>query len=233
MLPACAGTPARCAILPQVTAPSRTGVSIDAAVLALTESFVVNNYTVGGSEGPLNIYGSSSSTGVGRSVPSADNSLRLPQALHLGPAAELSLPTELPGALHGLVGPDLDHRRLRALDLRTAVPTLHRAWHPDNPVAVLRRHPWRAARLPEQHRSGTAHQCHRNRQCRGYRRGDLGRPRHQARRSRTTPCQRQPCLRQLYRTDRDGSLHHLGLHPGAHPRHQLCLHGDRHQCRRH
>ena len=34
------------------------GVTIDAAVLALTQSFVVNNYQAGSNEGPLYVYGS-------------------------------------------------------------------------------------------------------------------------------------------------------------------------------
>ena len=42
-----------------------TGVSIDAAVLALNESFVVNNYGLGGTEGPLDIYGSVQQFGRG------------------------------------------------------------------------------------------------------------------------------------------------------------------------
>ncbi len=35
-----------------------SGITIDAAVLALTQSFVVNNYSVGSKEGPLIVYGS-------------------------------------------------------------------------------------------------------------------------------------------------------------------------------
>ena len=35
-----------------------TGLTIDAAILALTQSFVVNNYKVGSAEGPLTLYGS-------------------------------------------------------------------------------------------------------------------------------------------------------------------------------
>ncbi len=38
--------------------PGTSGLTIDAAVLALTESFVVNNYDNGTPQGPLNIYGS-------------------------------------------------------------------------------------------------------------------------------------------------------------------------------
>ena len=34
------------------------GITIDAAVLALTQSFVVNNYDNGGTEGNLTVYGS-------------------------------------------------------------------------------------------------------------------------------------------------------------------------------
>src|SRR5581483_6425770 len=52
--PSCAGTPgATCD-------PSNgsNGITIDAAVLALNESFVVNNYGDGGVEGPLTVYGS-------------------------------------------------------------------------------------------------------------------------------------------------------------------------------
>ena len=56
VLPSCAGTPAA------LCDPSdgTSGISIDAAVLALNQSFVVNNYGLknSGTEGPLDIYGS-------------------------------------------------------------------------------------------------------------------------------------------------------------------------------
>lgn len=52
--PYCAGTPSA------TCDPSNgsNGISIDAAVLALNQSFVVNNYGDGGSEGDLDVYGS-------------------------------------------------------------------------------------------------------------------------------------------------------------------------------
>jgi titin len=52
--PPCGATPAA------TCDPSNgtTGVTIDAAVLALTQSFVVNNYNDGGTEGGLTVYGS-------------------------------------------------------------------------------------------------------------------------------------------------------------------------------
>ncbi len=52
--PSCGGTPAA------TCNPSNgtSGVTIDAALLALTQSFVVNNYNDGGAEGPLYVYGS-------------------------------------------------------------------------------------------------------------------------------------------------------------------------------
>ncbi|HVC67862.1 MAG TPA: fibronectin type III domain-containing protein, partial [Acidimicrobiales bacterium] len=54
VLPSCAGTPG--ALCDPSTASG--GVTIDAAILALTQSFVVNNYQYGSNEGKLNVYGS-------------------------------------------------------------------------------------------------------------------------------------------------------------------------------
>ncbi len=52
--PSCAGTPAA------TCDPSNggNGITIDAALLALNQSFVVNNYAAGGTEGNLTVYGS-------------------------------------------------------------------------------------------------------------------------------------------------------------------------------
>ena len=54
VLASCAGTPG---VLCDPST-SGSGISIDAAILALNESFVVNNYGVGSTEGPLDVYGS-------------------------------------------------------------------------------------------------------------------------------------------------------------------------------
>lgn len=51
--PACTGT-----VSPTCDQTSGSGITIDAAILALTQSFVVNNYDNGGSEGQLIVYGS-------------------------------------------------------------------------------------------------------------------------------------------------------------------------------
>jgi len=54
VLPSCGATPG--ALCDPSTASG--GVTIDAAILALTQSFVVNNYGYGSNEGKLNVYGS-------------------------------------------------------------------------------------------------------------------------------------------------------------------------------
>ncbi len=61
VLPACAGTPG--ALCDPSTGTGNVangtgGITIDAAVLALNQSFVVNNYGTGSDEGPLYVYGS-------------------------------------------------------------------------------------------------------------------------------------------------------------------------------
>ena len=61
VLPSCAGTPGALCDPSTGTgniANGTGGITIDAAVLALTQSFVVNNYEAGGNEGPLYVYGS-------------------------------------------------------------------------------------------------------------------------------------------------------------------------------
>ena len=61
VLPACAGTPGALCDPSAGTGNVSTGtggITIDAAILALTQSFVVNNYGTGGDEGPLYVYGS-------------------------------------------------------------------------------------------------------------------------------------------------------------------------------
>ena len=61
VLPTCAGTPGPLcdpSTGPGNVATGTGGVTIDAAVLALTQSFVVNNYQTGSNEGPLYVYGS-------------------------------------------------------------------------------------------------------------------------------------------------------------------------------
>ena len=143
------------------------------------------------SEGPLNIYGSVQQYGRGPVGTFGTTSHRLPQALHLGSATELCLPTELPGAVDGLVGPDLDHPTPRARP-RTPVPTLLPGIGTTTPLTNYCATTRRASRLPRHHRSDTAHQCHRNRQRRGYRHAwavPATLPRHHVLHG-----QRQPCL---------------------------------------
>ncbi len=70
VLPSCGGTPGA---LCDPSAPkgafinnaSQAGITIDAAILALNQSFVVNNYGSGGAEGELAIYGSVQQYGRG------------------------------------------------------------------------------------------------------------------------------------------------------------------------
>ena len=97
------------------------GITIDAAILALTQSFVVNNYADGGTEGPLIVYGSVQQFAA---WPGGDlhreqqlwqhhlhAELRVPEELHVGPAARLRVATQLPRAVNCLVGPAVgDHQ---------------------------------------------------------------------------------------------------------------------------
>ena len=89
ILPACAGTPGPLCD-PSTgagnVANGTGGLTINAAVLALTQSFVVNNYGTGGQEGPLYVYGSIQQFARGPvgTFNNGGSVLGLCEALHLG-----------------------------------------------------------------------------------------------------------------------------------------------------
>ena len=110
--PACAST-----VAATCDQTSGSGLTVDAAILALTQSFVVNNYGDGGSEGQLTVYGSIQQYArAGRHVQqriATDDFYWLRQALHVGPVAQFPVTAELPRPQYRSVESDIGRHQCR------------------------------------------------------------------------------------------------------------------------
>ena len=147
------------------------GLTIDAAVLALTQSFVVNNYGQRQQRGPADLYGSIQQFARGPvgTFNGSSTGQRVREALHLGPAAQLRVAAQLPGPVHPVLGPGLGHHQRRRAPTTSARRCSASTTGTTASLGRTCRHPvllglaGRTAQLPGHHRSVAAHQCHGHR----------------------------------------------------------------------
>ncbi len=157
------------------------GITIDAAVLALTQSFVVNNYGSGSDEGPLNVYGSIQQfargpVGTFNGVNTVSGYMKhytWNPLLNFASPPSYLVPSTAPWVLSSVNANGGEHTT-------TVCPPLTGIYNgtttstPDHPV--LLRIARRPARLSRRHRAVAPHQRHGHRLHRRHRHGHLDRP---------------------------------------------------------